>query len=162
MKAAGARRTRPLKKRVEEPNTDTVLSNETDNSSSIPSVDDCPFIQLFNPDDYDDSADAGRALFELLMQPYALDEFFRYTNSLYSTLYGDILYHILSFSCNSDIWEKRPVLLKRRCPSYNDGWFNSKALDTILEQVHISDQLLYLIYTLTNSYTEQSTVFCEY
>lgn len=37
-----------------------------------------PFKLLFNPDNYDDSREAAKALFELLIQPYNIDKFYRF------------------------------------------------------------------------------------
>ena len=37
-----------------------------------------PFKLLFNPDNYDDSREAAKALFELLIQPYPIDKFYRF------------------------------------------------------------------------------------
>ncbi|XP_068731298.1 ribosomal oxygenase 1-like [Montipora capricornis] len=34
----------------------------------------------------------------------------------------------------SDLWEQKPLLIKRHQTNYNDGWFSSKELDDILRQ----------------------------
>eukprot|EP00794_Sanderia_malayensis_P020471 gene20471-22487_t len=33
-----------------------------------------------------------------------------------------------------DVWEKKPLFIKRRQPAYNDGWFSTKELDSILRE----------------------------
>jgi len=37
----------------------------------------------------------------------------------------------------SELYEKKPLLVKRHMPSYNDGWFSSEELDNILRNEHI-------------------------
>ncbi len=40
------------------------------------------------------------------------------------------------FICTcSELFEKKPLLVKRHMPSYNDGWFSTAELDTILREV---------------------------
>ena len=34
-----------------------------------------------------------------------------------------------------EVWEKRPMVLKRHKPHYNEGWFSSEELDSILRKV---------------------------
>jgi len=36
-----------------------------------------------------------------------------------------------------DIWEKKPLLVRRHNSQHNDGWFSTKELDRILHQVRI-------------------------
>lgn len=36
---------------------------------------------------------------------------------------------------NSKIWEQRPLFLSRHKPQYNNGWFSTKQLDSILREV---------------------------
>ena len=34
-----------------------------------------------------------------------------------------------------DLWQKKPLLVRRHIETYNDGWFSTKELDRILKQV---------------------------
>ena len=36
---------------------------------------------------------------------------------------------------NSDVWQKKPLLIKRRQSNYNHVWLSTKELDTILRKV---------------------------
>ena len=35
----------------------------------------------------------------------------------------------------SDLWEQKPLLIKRHQTEFNEGWFSTKELDDILRQV---------------------------
>ena len=50
--------------------------------------------------------------------------FFFYVNQLY------LPYHFFS-----DLWEQKPLLIKRHQTEFNEGWFSTKELDDILRQV---------------------------
>ena len=39
-----------------------------------------PFIELFNPQRYNDSLEAAKALFEMVIKPCPIDQFFRLEN----------------------------------------------------------------------------------
>ena len=41
---------------------------------------------------------------------------------------------LLSFS---ELFERKPLLVKRHMPNYNDGWFSTAELDDILKKVRI-------------------------
>jgi len=45
-----------------------------------------------------------------------------------------IAYHFMLL-CR-DIWEKKPLLIRRRNSQHNDGWFSTKELDRILHEVN--------------------------
>lgn len=34
-----------------------------------------------------------------------------------------------------EVWEQRPMVLRRHMPHYNDGWFSTQELDSILREV---------------------------
>lgn len=38
----------------------------------------------------------------------------------------------------SEVWEQKPLVLRRTCPHYNDGWFGSEEMDEILRKVGVS------------------------
>jgi len=42
----------------------------------------------------------------------------------------------------SDIWEKKPLLIRRHGSQHNDGWFSTKELDRILREVPFMPHLL--------------------
>ena len=37
----------------------------------------------------------------------------------------------------SELWERKPLLVKRHMATYNDGWFSTAELDRILREVRI-------------------------
>lgn len=41
-----------------------------------------------------------------------------------------------------ELWEKKPLLVKRHIPNYNDGWFSTAELDRILRKV-ITEPLMF-------------------
>lgn len=43
-----------------------------------------------------------------------------------------------------NIWEQRPLLLRRRKPQYNEGWFSTDACDRVLREVHNYNIILWL------------------
>ena len=46
--------------------------------------------------------------------------------------------YIINFFCvvtSRELWERKPLLLKRHRPYYNDGLFSSAELDRILREV---------------------------
>ena len=63
----------------------------------------------------------------------------------------------------SELWEKKPLLVKRHMPNYNDGWFSTVELDKVMREVIMRRHLccatvvaiglsvVRLIYTLTTS-----------
>ena len=60
-------------------------------------------------------------------------------------------YHInfVSFHC-SDLWEQKPLLIKRHQANYNEGWFSTKEFDDILRQVPqnlLSDNIFFCAFT---------------
>jgi len=34
-----------------------------------------------------------------------------------------------------ELWQKKPLLVRRKIPEYNEGWFSTQELDTILQKV---------------------------
>ncbi|XP_052768522.1 ribosomal oxygenase 1-like isoform X2 [Mya arenaria] len=60
-----------------------------------------------------DSVEEGRKLFECMIHPVQTDKFF------------------------SQLWQKKPLLVRRRIHDYNDGWFSTQELDRILKEEHI-------------------------
>ncbi|CAD5123363.1 DgyrCDS11720 [Dimorphilus gyrociliatus] len=60
-----------------------------------------------------DSAFEAKKLFECMIHPINVSKFF------------------------SELWEKKPLLVKRHIPSYNDGWFSSGELDRILREEQV-------------------------
>ncbi|XP_025103445.1 ribosomal oxygenase 1-like [Pomacea canaliculata] len=64
------------------------------------------------PNVFDSNAEATR-MFECLIHPVTPDRFFR------------------------ELWEKKPLLVKRHTPDYNSAWFSTKELDRILRQENI-------------------------
>ncbi|XP_013379273.1 ribosomal oxygenase 1 [Lingula anatina] len=61
---------------------------------------------------YDSTVEATR-LFDCLIHPVKPKKFF------------------------SELWEKKPLLVKRHMPCYNDGWFSTEELDKILRKENI-------------------------
>lgn len=56
------------------------------------------------------SATKARLLFEWLIYPLKADEFY------------------------ANYWEQRPLVIKRKCPSFYDGWFSKDDMDRILKE----------------------------
>ncbi len=48
---------------------------------------------------------------------------------------GFMLFCVIMILFFRDVWEKKPLLIKRRQPAYNGGWFSTKELDCILREV---------------------------
>ncbi|KAK7504202.1 hypothetical protein BaRGS_00004506 [Batillaria attramentaria] len=61
---------------------------------------------------FDSGVEAAR-MFECLIHPVTPDRFFR------------------------ELWEKKPLLVKRHMPNYNQGWFSTAEFDRILRQENI-------------------------
>ena len=59
----------------------------------------------------------------------------------------NVVTHFISFQCR-DVWEKKPLLLKRRQVNYNNGWFSTKEFDDILREVSWTLVTWYLCKTL--------------
>ena len=59
------------------------------------------------------NVESSSKLFEWLIGPIKSDKFF------------------------NDVWEKKPLFIKRRQPKYNSGWFSTKELDVILRERHL-------------------------
>ncbi len=57
-------------------------TNSSQNSSDeeSPMLETTPFIELFNPQRYNDSLEAAKALFEMVIKPCPIDQFFRLEN----------------------------------------------------------------------------------
>ncbi|XP_046577340.1 bifunctional lysine-specific demethylase and histidyl-hydroxylase NO66-like [Haliotis rubra] len=60
-----------------------------------------------------DSGEQAKKTFECLIHPLTTDRFF------------------------SELWERKPLLVKRHIPHYNDGWFTTSELDRILREENI-------------------------
>ncbi|ESO87692.1 hypothetical protein LOTGIDRAFT_194127 [Lottia gigantea] len=60
-----------------------------------------------------DSSKEAKKLFECIIHPVKLDRFF------------------------NELWERKPLLIKRHIANYNDGWFSTAELDHILRQENI-------------------------
>lgn len=60
------------------------------------------------------SATKARLLFEWMIYPVKADEFYAH------------------------YWEKRPLVIKRQCPSFYDGWFSKAELDRVLKEHTLS------------------------
>lgn len=60
-----------------------------------------------------DSTEEARKLFECMIHPVPVDKFFKV------------------------MWQKKPLLLQRHIPNYNDGWFSTAELNKILEKEDI-------------------------
>lgn len=60
-----------------------------------------------------DSTEEARKLFECMIHPVTPDRFF------------------------SELWEKKPLLVKRHTPDYNRGWFSTAEFDKMLRQENI-------------------------
>lgn len=43
----------------------------------------------------------------------------------------------------SDVWEQKPLLIKRHHLAYNDGWFSTKEMDDILRKVNMVNLSLF-------------------
>ena len=69
-----------VKQEEEDPFTDSESLTE-DCVESLPSTSQ-PFKSQFNLEDYNDSREAARALFALVIKPYSVDKFFRYSVQL--------------------------------------------------------------------------------
>ncbi|KAI0233822.1 hypothetical protein LSAT2_015978 [Lamellibrachia satsuma] len=135
---------RPLKRRrishnnssasASSPQKSTVNSSITANSSSSSGV--CgeertePMPAL--PCDTDtglpymfDSQEQATRLFECLIHPVKPVKFF------------------------NELWEKKPLLVKRHMPNYNDGWFSTAELDRVMreERLHFSENIDVVTYT---------------
>ncbi|KAL5008323.1 hypothetical protein ScPMuIL_013904 [Solemya velum] len=61
-----------------------------------------------------DSEKEGKRLFQSLIHPVKPAKFFK------------------------ELWEKKPLLVKRHIPNYNDGWFSTAELDRILRKEHLN------------------------
>ncbi|KAK7104186.1 ribosomal oxygenase 1-like [Littorina saxatilis] len=61
---------------------------------------------------HDSSAEAAR-MFDVLIHPVTTDRFFR------------------------ELWEQKPLLVRRHLPDYNKGWFSTAEFDRILRQENI-------------------------
>ena len=62
-------------------------------------------------------------------------------NNVHAHLKYKIQGESLMFMCIfRDLWEKKPLLLKRHIPDYNKGFFSTSEFDKILRQVmlHLS------------------------
>lgn len=59
------------------------------------------------------STDEARKIFECLIHPVKPDKFFK------------------------ELWERKPLLVRRHLASYNDGWFSTAEFDKILRQENI-------------------------
>lgn len=60
-----------------------------------------------------DSTEEARKLFECMIHPVETEKFF------------------------NELWQKKPLLVRRHIRNYNDGWFSTQELDKILEKEHI-------------------------
>ncbi|ELT93889.1 hypothetical protein CAPTEDRAFT_153587 [Capitella teleta] len=58
-----------------------------------------------------DSQQEAKHLFEMMIHPVTPQKFF------------------------NELWEKKPLMVKRRNPNYNNGWFSTQELDRILREV---------------------------
>ncbi|XP_065920999.1 ribosomal oxygenase 1-like [Dysidea avara] len=89
------------------------LSEEERQSSGI--LEQCwksrtPFMEAFDIDQYPDSREAASMLLKWLIYPVQSDKFVR------------------------ELWERKPLLLKRHRPYYNDGLFSCAEFDRILRE----------------------------
>lgn len=91
-----------------------------------------PFYSQFNPELFADSRVAGNELFQMMIRPIPVEQFYRSVSQVLHTL---ILCEELLF--NSEVWEKRPLLIKRHSPCYNDGLFSCDELQRILVEVRL-------------------------
>ena len=48
-----------------------------------------------------------------------------------------------TFADCSELWEKKPLLVKRHQPDYNDGWFSTAELDRIMHEVRTISRKYY-------------------
>lgn len=95
--------------------TTYITTEEADSTVKTCQVEQCwmsrkPFIEIFDLDQYEDSRDAARTLLKWLIYPVQCDKFL------------------------NELWERKPLLLKRHRPYYNDGLFSSAELDRILRE----------------------------
>eukprot|EP00731_Ephydatia_muelleri_P028308 Em0019g1181a len=72
-----------------------------------------PFYSQFNPELFEDSRVAGNELFQMMIRPIPVEQFY------------------------SEVWEKRPLLIKRHKPYYNDGLFSCDELQRILVEHYL-------------------------
>ena len=68
-------------------------------------------------------------------------------HKLYSNrnLICELLKDLYSYLSNcasfySELWEKKPLLVKRHMENYNDGWFSTAEMDRILREVIYNDK----------------------
>lgn len=52
-------------------------------------------------------------------------------------LFDCLIHPVKPGKFHSELWEKKPLLVKRHIPEYNDGWFSSAELDRILREERI-------------------------
>ena len=55
--------------------------------------------------------------------------------------YSDSIQLRISFVFCSELWEKKPLLVKRHMENYNDGWLSTAELDRILREVCVLNSL---------------------
>ena len=55
-------------------------------------------------------------------------------------------------SCCSELWEKKPLLVKRHMPNYNDGWFSTAELDRVMREVMWTEVMSALSHSLHMTY----------
>lgn len=95
--------------------TNIVVSEVADSTVQLCQVEQCwksrrPFIEAFDLDQYEDSRDAAKKLLKWLIYPVECGKFLK------------------------ELWERKPLLLKRHRPYYNNGLFSSVELDRILRE----------------------------
>ncbi|XP_060068982.1 ribosomal oxygenase 1-like isoform X2 [Ylistrum balloti] len=77
-----------------------------------------------------DSTTEAKKIFECLIHPVKPDKFFK------------------------ELWEKKPLLVKRHMKQYNDGWFSTAELDRILREENVQFSVNLDITTFTNGVRE--------
>ncbi|OWF43534.1 ribosomal oxygenase 1-like [Mizuhopecten yessoensis] len=77
-----------------------------------------------------DSTMEAKRIFECLIHPVKPDKFFK------------------------ELWEKKPLLVKRHMKQYNDGWFSTAELDRILREENLQFSVNLDITTYTNGVRE--------
>ena len=117
--------------------TEVVTSEEADSTVQLNQVEQCwklrrPFFEVFDQNQHEDSRESAKMLLQWLIYPVENDKFIKYHTTL--MLYN--VYHQFLLCCSSrELWERKPLLLKRHRPYYNDGIFSSAELDQILREV---------------------------